>query len=349
MVIDALYVESLLLPEGGATITSLCLYNLTITHHSLEQVVKFLSFCPGLEELDVQEVKLAEHDDTGCIPLLDLQKLKQKLYNLKRLLMDAISVESLLQPEGEATITSLELDNLTITHHSLVRVMKFVSFCPGLEELDVRKVKCVEHDDTVCIPVLDLQKLNSLKRLILDTISVEYLLLPEREATFTSLVLYNITIPFHSLENVERFLTFCTGLEELDIVKVKCIEHDGTVCIPFLNLQKHKILKQVKNNNISVESLLLPEGETTITSLELDNLSITHHSLEQIVKFISLCPGLDELDVREEKCAEHDDTGCIPVLDLQKLNNLKRLVQYLLKVCCYPREKPLSHHCGYTT
>ena len=107
--------------------------------------------------------------------------------------MNNISVESLLLPEVhvEVTITSLGLFNLTIIHRSLEQVDKFVSLCPGLEDLDVREVKCAEHDDTVCIPVLDLQKHNSLKELILINIYVEGLLLPEGEATITSLGLFN--------------------------------------------------------------------------------------------------------------------------------------------------------------
>ena len=52
---------------------------------------------------------------------------------------------------------------------------------------------------------------------------------------------------------------------------------------------------------------MLPDGETTITLLGLYNLIITHHSLEKVVKFVSLCPGLEELDVREVKCAEHNE------------------------------------------
>ena len=201
------------------------------------------------------------------IRVLDLQKHN----NLKQLVLDTISVECLLQPEGEATITSLVLYNLTITHHSLVEIVKYVSFCLGLEYLDVRKVKCVEHDDTVCIPVLDLQKLNNLKQLILDTISGESLLLPEGEDNITSLVLYNLKITHLSLKQVVKFVSFCPGLEYLDVRKVKCVEHDDTVCIPVLDLQKLNNLKRLALGTISVESLMLPEGETTITSLGLYN------------------------------------------------------------------------------
>ena len=322
LVLDTISVESLVLPLEGVTFTSLFLLNLTITHHSLEQIVKFVSVCPGLEELDVRKVKCVEHDDTVCIPVLDLQKHN----NLKRLVLDTISVESLVLPLEGVTFTSLFLLNLTITHHSLEQIVKFVSVCPGLEELDVRKVKCVEHDDTVCIPVLDIQKHNNLKKLVLDTISVESLMLPDGEVTITSLCLYNLTITHHSLEQVVKFVSLCSGLEELDVREVKCVEHDDTVCIPVLDIQKHNNLKNLVLDTISVESLLLPEREATITSLELDNLTITHHSLEQVVKFASLCPGLEELDVRNVKCVEHDDTVCIPVLDIQKHNKLKNLV-----------------------
>ena len=109
--------------------------------------------------------------------------------------------------------------------------MKFLTFCPGLEKLEVREVKCVKHDDTVCIPVLDLQTHTNLKRLVLDTISVESLLPPERESSITSLCLYNLTITLHSLEQVVKFVSFCPGLEELAVQKVKLAEHDDTVYV----------------------------------------------------------------------------------------------------------------------
>ena len=321
LVLDTISVECLLLPKGEATIKSLVLSNLTITHHSLEQIVKFVSFCPGLEYLVVRKVKCVEHIDTVCIPVLDLQKLK----HLKQLVLDTLSVESLLLLEGEATITSLCLYNLKTTHHSLGQIVKYMKFCPGLEKLDVQEVKCVEHDDRVCIPVLDLQKLKHLKQLMLDTISVEGLLLSEEGATITSLGLYNLTITHQSLEQFVKCMSFCPGLEELDVRKVKCVEHDDTVCIPVLDLLKHNNLKQLRLNTLSVESLLLPEGESTITSLCLYNLKTTHHSLGQIVKYVKFCLGLEKLDVQEVKCVEHYDTVCISVLDLQKQNNLTQL------------------------
>ena len=214
-----------------------------------------MTFCTGLQELNIEGIKCVEHDDAVCNAVLDLQTRQ---------------------------------------------VVKFLSFRPGLEELEVRDVKCAEHDDAVCILVLDLQKHNNLKQLILKNISVEGLLLPVGEASITLLWLHNFTIIHYSLEQVVKFVTFCPGLEKLDNGEVKCVEHDDTVCIPLLDLRKLKNLKQLILKNISIESLLLPEGEATITLLWLHNLTITHHSLEQVVKFVSFCPGLEELNVREQ-------------------------------------------------
>ena len=187
-----------------------------------------------------------------------------------------------------------------------------MSLCTTLKELDVRKVKCVELGDIVCIPVLDLQKHNNLKQLILINTAVENMLLPEGEAN--KLWLHNLTITHHSLEQVVNFVTFYPDQEKLDVRKVKCAEHDDTVFIPVLDSQKH-YLKRLVLDTISVESQLLPEGEDIITSLCLYNLTITNHSLEQIVKFMTFCPGLEELDVKDVKCVEHSDTGYIHVLD----------------------------------
>ena len=276
-----------------------------------------MSLCPRLEKLSVREVKCVEHDDTVCIPVLDLQKH----INLQHLILDTLSVESLMLPDGETTFTSLWLYNLTITHHSLEQIVKFVSLCPDLEVLAVGKVKCVEHDDSVCISVLDLQTHNNLKQLILDTIPVESLLLPERETTITSLVLYNLKITYNSLEQVEKFMSVCPGLEELEIGEVKYFKHDGTEVILVLDLRKNTKLEKLVLHNVYVEGPLIPEEEATIKSLELHEVILDHAGLEQMVKSLKSCSSLMKMNLDSVGCREHFDSVCIAVLDLRKHNS----------------------------
>ena len=376
-------VEGLLLPGEGATITTLDLFKVTMKYHGLEQLAESLSFCDSLLSVDLMKVRCSEHTEGVCIPVLDLQKYKK----LEKLDLKDISVEGLLLPREGATIRLLDLYNVTMTHHGSKQLLRYLSSCCRQVVLLEYSVTCSNHSDTPCHLVLNPQTQDMLERKKLDLLSVRGRLSPPEEANTTSLqlcnvtmshqsldnlleslsyspnlvkldlrdvacsdhdncivqdvqihnhlekrklydisvkglLLYNLTITHHSLEQVVKFVSFCPGLEDLDVRKVKCVEHNDIVCIPVLDLLKHNNLKQLTLDTIPVENLLLPVGEASITSLWLHNLTITHHSLEQVVKFVTFCTSLEKLDVREVKCVEHDDTVCIPVLDLQKLNNL---------------------------
>ena len=314
-------IEGLLLPVEGARITLLRLYNVTMSHHGCEQLSESLSSCSSLEYLDLARVRCREHSDSCCIPVLDLQK-HDKLNTLE---LRWLSIEGLLLPVEGARITSLRLYNVTMSHHGCEQLSESLSSCSSLEYLDLARVRCREHRDSCCIPVLALQKHNKLEKLVLEWLSIEGLLLPVEGARITSLRLYNVTMSHHGCEQLSESLSSCSSLEYLYLYSVRCREHSDSCCIPVLDLQKHNKLKTLWLLSLSIEGLLLPVEGARITSLKLVNVTMTHHGCEQLSESLSSCSSLEYLYLYSVRCREQSDSSCIPVLDLQKHNKLKTL------------------------
>ena len=187
-----------------------------------------------------------------------------------------------------------------------------------LESLYLDAVICNEQSHSCCIPVLDLQKHNKLKKLWLKNLSVGGLLLPVEGVRMTLLVLNNVTMSHHhDLEQLSGSLSSCSDLEKLDLDAVICNEQSHSCCIPVLDLQKHNTLLTLMLKNLSVGGLLLPVEGVRMTSLMLNNVTMAHHDLEQLSGFLSSYSDLEELDIDAVICNEQSHSCCIPVLDLQ--------------------------------
>ena len=149
-----------------------------------------------------------------------------------------------------------------------------------------------EQRNSLSSPVLDLQKHDKLETLELNRLSIEGLLLPVEGARITSLTLWYVTMSHHGCEQLSESLSSCSHLEDLDLTIVKCREHGDSCCIPVLALQKHDKLKTLRLKFLSIEGLLLPVEGARITSLELINVTMTHHGCEQLSGFVSSRPEL---------------------------------------------------------
>ena len=316
-----LSVEGLLLPVERDRLTSLRLNNVTMTHQYLEQLLGSLSSCSCLEMLYLVEVKCSEQSHSCCLPVLDLQKHNK----LQTLVLQDLSVEGLLLPVEGDRLTSLILYNVTINHQYLEQLSGSLSSYSCLENLNLYEVKCSEQSHSCCLPVLDLQKHNKLRKLDLLDLSVKGLLLPVERDRFTSLWLYNVTMNHHGLEQLSGSLSSCSDLEELCLSIVKCNEQSHSSCIPVLDLQKHNKLYKLLLEDLSVEGLLLPVEGDRFTSLKLIRVTMNHYGLEQLSGSLSSCSGLKELYLSEVKCSEQSHSSCLPVLDLQKHNKLRKL------------------------
>ena len=320
LVLENLSVEGLVLPVEGTRFT-LKLYNVTMTHHDLEQLSEYFSSCSDLEKLSLVAVRCNEQSHSCCIPVLDLQKHKK----LKKLELANSSFKGLLLPVEGTRIKSLELTKVTMTHHDLEQLSEYFSSCSDLEKLSLVAVRCDKQSHSCCIPVLDLQKHKKLKELKLENLSVGGLLLPVEGVRMTLLVLNNVTMTHHDLEQLSGLLSSYSDLEELALVAVICNEQSHNCCIPVLDLHKHNKLEILRLENLSVEGLLLTAEGVRMTFLRLSNVTMAHQDLEQLSGLLSFYSDLESLYLDAVICNEQSHSCCIPVLDLQKHNKLKIL------------------------
>ena len=319
--IKALPVEGLLLPMEGTRIRALNLVNVTMAHHELEQLSISSSSWSSIELLWLDGVRCSEHRDRSCIPVLDLRKYNE----LVQLGIKASPFEGLLLPMEGTRIRQLFLINVTMAHHELEQLSRSSSSWSSIEQLYLDGVRCSEHRDRSCIPVLDLRKYNELKLLYIKALPVEDLLLPMEGARIRQLFLDNVTMAHHELELLSRSSSSWSCIKQLHLDGVRCNEHRDRCCIPVLDLRKHNELEQLSIMASPVEGLLLPMEETRIRSLALDNVIMAHHELEQLSRSSSSWSSIKQLHLDGVRCSEHRDRSCIPVLDLRKHNELELL------------------------
>ena len=299
-------------------ISSLGLTRVTITHHDLEQLLGSLSSCSCLETLYLYKVKCTEQSHSCC---LDLQQHNK----LRRLDLRKSYVKGLLLPVERDRFTSLWLSNVTINHQHFEQLSGSVSSYSGLVALCLDEVKCSEQSHSCCLPVLDLQKHNKLEELRLYNLSVEGLLLPVERDRLTILWLNNVTMNHQYLEQLLGSLSSYSGLVALCLDEVKCSEQSHSCCLPVLDLQKHNKLEELRLYNLSVEGLLLPVERDRLTILWLNNVTMNHQYLEQLLGSLSSYSCLEKLYLSKVKCSEQSHSFCLPVLDLQKHNKLRAL------------------------
>ena len=311
-------VDGLLLPIEGSRIELLSVHDVTMTHHGLEQLTRSLSSLSCINHLLLYKVNCSEHKNRCCIPVLDLQKH----YKLDILHLQDLSVEELMLPMEGARIRSLSLYNVTMAHHGLEQLSQSLSSLSCITMLNHTRVRCSEHTDMCCIPVLDLQKHNKLELLYLQDLSVEGLLLPMEGARIRLLRFYKVTMTHDGLEKLSRSISPLSCITMLNLTRVRCSEHTERCCIPVQDLQKHSKLELLYQQDLSVKGLLLPMEGARIRLLRFYKVTMAHHGLEQLSISLSSLPCINNLHLTGVRCSEHTDMCCIPVLDLQKHKKL---------------------------
>ena len=309
-----LSVKGLLLPVERDRFTTLTLDNVTMNHQYLEQLSGSLSSYSCLEYLYLNDVKCSEQSHSCCLPVLDLQQHNK----LERLDLRRLSVQGLLLPVERDRRTSLILNNVTINHQYLEQLSGSLSSCSCLENLNLFKVKCSEQSHSCCLPILDLQKHNTLKELWLSRLSVEGLLLPVERDRLTSLWLFKVTMNHQYLEQLSGSLSSCSCLETLCLIEVKCNEQSHSCCLPVPDLQKHNKLQTLELEDLSVEGLLLPVERDRLTLLNLANVTMNHHGLKQLAGSLSSYSSKPRKCDLRMICSEHSPTLCQPVIDIRK-------------------------------
>ena len=325
-------VEGLLLPMEGTKIRELVLDNVTMAHHRLEQLSSSSSSWYSILQLHLGGVRYSEHRDRSCIPVLDLRKHNE----LELLRIMALPVEGLLLPMEGTRIRQLALVNVAMAHHELEQLSRSSSSWSSIEQLHLNAVRCSEHSDRCCIPVLDLRKHNELELLRIMAFPVESLLIPMEGTKIRELVLVNVTMAHHELELLSRTSSSWSLIKQLHLGGVRCSEHRDRCCIPVLDLRKHNELELLRIMALPVEGLPLPMEGTRIRELFLNNVTMVHHELEQLSRSSSSWSSIEQLHLNAVRCSEHSDRCCIPVLDLRKHNELE-----LLRIMAFPVESLL--------
>ena len=165
-----LSVEGLLLPVERDRFTSLWLYNVTMNHQYLEQLLGSLTSYSCLEELYLYEVKCSEQSHSCCLPVLDLQK-HDKLQELRLL---NLSVEGLLLPVEGDRFKTLRLNHVTLNHQYLEQLSgSLSSYYSKPSHCVVIRMRCSEHGATLCQPVIDMQKIMLAQGIIQPDLHVE--------------------------------------------------------------------------------------------------------------------------------------------------------------------------------
>ena len=314
-------VEYLLLHMEGTRIRKLSLDKVTMAHHGLEQLSRLLSFWSCIQELNLDGVRCSEHTDMCCIPILDLRKQSE----LEILYIVDLSAEDLLLPLERTRIRTLSLDKVTMAHHGLEQLSRSLSSWSCIKKLNLYGVRCSEHTDMCCIPILDLRKQNELEILYIRDLSVEDLLLPMERTRIRTLSLDKVTMAHHGLEQLSRLLSSWSCIQELNLDGVRCSEHTDMCCIPILDLRKQSELEILYIRDLSVEDLLQPIERTRIRTLSLDKVTMAHHGLEQLSRLLSSWSCIQELNLDGVRCSEHTDMCCIPILDIRKQSELEIL------------------------
>ena len=195
-----------------------------------------------------------------------------------------------------------------------------------LPVLDLFSVSCSEHQDGCSIPVLDLQNHCRLKALVLCNISISSLMLfSQGESQLSILYLKNLVLPHDHLVNICSSLSSGTGIEMLRL-SVSCSEHLDGCSLPVLDLNNNYRLKQLILGNICISGLMLfSQGESLLTRLYLDNLSLSHDNLVRLCSVISSMSSIKKLQLIHVRCYDHDGSLDVPTLDLpkQESNNAK--------------------------
>ena len=271
--------EDLLLPMEGTRIRTLLLVKVTMAHR-----------------------------DWCCIPTLDLRRHN----DLEVLYIVDLSAEDLLLPMDGIRMREMTLDSVTMAHHGLEQLSRSLSSWSCIKELKFDEVRCSEHTDMCCIPIIDLRNHTDLEILYIEDLSVEDLLLPIDGIRIRELGLDNVTMTHHGLEQLSRSLSSLSCIKELKFDKVRCSEHTDMCCIPTLDLRKHSELEILYIVDLSAEDLLLPIDGIRIRELGLDNVTTAHHELEQLSKSLSSLSCIKELKLDKVRCSEHTDMRTYP-------------------------------------
>ena len=286
LTLDTTSISGILLPrQKWPIIKNLDLKNLVLSHYSLEQLCTSLLSLPiirNLEELRLTNLSCMEHSGRCRLKSLNLYSH----HELKVLLLDKISIRWLLLPSQDG-LDNLELNNLVLSHDSLVQLCSSISSSSVLGGLKLTNLRCNDHDDRCGIPILDSPKAE------LENVHMEQ-------------------IPVEDMSAL-------SGLEDLQLTMMPCSEHSVMCNFTVLDLHKHYRLDELKLDTSSISGIILPRPERHIIPvIGLRNLVLSHYSLQQLCTSLSDLPDdCAVLQLTNLSCSDHSGSCFFPLLSLQ--------------------------------
>ena len=281
--LNKISISGLLLPsQEESKLKGLYLENLVLSHDNLVQLYTSLSCVTTyLEVLGLTNLTCSDHDGS-CHLLLDLHRH----VNLSRLRLNKISLSALLLPiQKEPKLERLELNNMLLSHDSLVQLCSSISSLSALKWLQLTNLRCYDHDGSGDIPILDFPK-QALEDRDLEEIQVED-------------------------------LQALSGIEDLQLTVMPSSENSGECIFTVLDLHKHYQLEELKLDSSSISGIILPRQERLrFERLIIKNLLLSHYSLEQLCAPLSSFSALNvKLHFTKLSCRDHDGGYCFPLLN----------------------------------
>ena len=280
--LDNTSISGLLLPgQEESRIMYLDLHNLVLSHDSLVHLCSLLSSLSVLIRLKLTNLRCYDHDDLTNLSCSEhsgrcrLNSLNLNSHHeLKVVSLDKMSISWLLIPSQDG-LENLELNNMALSHDSLVHLCSSLSSMPALERLKLTNLLCNDHDDRCGISILDRPKAE----------------------------LENVHMEQIPVEN----LSALSGLEDLQLTMMPCSEHSVICNFTVLDLHRHHRLEFLELDTSSISGIILPRPERhKINVICLRKLVLSHYSLKQLCTSLSVLSASGAfLHLSNLSCSDH--------------------------------------------
>ena len=275
-------ISGLLLPsQVQSKLEYLNLENLGLPHDILAHI------CTSLPISCLWTLKLSllicnDHGVGFRLPVLDLRS-----HEVDTLKLQQVSVGGLLLPsQGQSKLKNLLLDNLILTHDSLVHICTSLNLLTTLELLKLTSLACSDHHDDCVLPALDLHNNKSLRKLELRKLSISGLLIPcQVLSRFEKLYLDYLVLPHDNLVQLCDTIFCLSSMKKLFLSHIRCYDHGDSPGFPVLNLPKTDS-EIAKVEKIPVEELSLLSG---LENLQLPSTHVPCNEQSGICKLPVLC------------------------------------------------------------
>ena len=261
--------------------------------------------------------------DKMCLTSFQYHSIMSSATNLMTLNSSSISGQTndlLLPSQTQSQLRELYLDNLVLSHDSLVQLCTSMSTLSSLHDLRLTNLSCSDDGGSCHLSVLDLHRHHKLRMLRLDKISISGLILPSQEQSqLRFLYLDNLVLSHDNLVQLCTSLSSLSTLMELRLTNLSCSD-DGDSChLSVLDLHRHNRLLVLNLDKIAISGLILPSLEQShLCNLDLDNLVLSHDNLVQLSTSLPSLSWLWQMNLDNLSCSDHRSIRCTAIQDIYK-------------------------------